>query len=54
MDKKNIPSAETLRKMAQELREKAKRVEVNKTVKCAKYVLGITALAQLEKKLRSL
>lgn len=48
------PKSEILRKLASEVRDYAKKVEEEKTVKCAKYVVGLTALAQLQSKLRSL
>ena len=51
---KETPRSEDLRKLAADLREQAKAEEQVKMVKCAKYVLGMTALKQLEKKIRSL
>lgn len=44
--------ADMFRKLAQELREKAAALKQEKMVKCAKYILGITALHRLQEKIR--
>lgn len=54
MSTKDVPSSKELRKLAAEIRKEAQKVEKVKLIKCAKYVVGMTALAQLERKLRSI
>ena len=44
-------TAEELRKLANEVREYAKEIKEDKTVKCAKYLVGMTALMQLKAKI---
>jgi hypothetical protein len=51
MDKK--PDAKTLRKMAEELKAQASKIRQEKQVKCAKYIVGMTALIQLKNKLEN-
>ena len=42
--------SEQLRKTAEALRKEAQKAENEKTIKCAKYILGLKALVQLNKK----
>ena len=41
-----------LRKIAEDLRDQANKIKVEKTVKCAKYIVGMTALVMLKNKMR--
>jgi hypothetical protein len=47
-------SSADLRKIAAEVREVGKAREQEKLMKCAKYIMGMTALVQLRDKVRSL
>jgi hypothetical protein len=51
--KPTIPSASDLRKLAEEVRKIGAERERLKTIKCAKYVMGLTALVQLQNKIKS-
>ena len=53
MESKVKPSVAELRKMAVELRKKAEEIRTEKMVKSAKFVVGLTAMVQLQNKLRS-
>jgi hypothetical protein len=44
--------SENLRKMASELRKKSEENTFEKTVKCAKIIIGATALEHLKQKLK--
>lgn len=46
-------SSENLRKLATEIREYAEKIKEAKTIKCAKYVVGMTALIQLKNKINN-
>jgi hypothetical protein len=50
---KKVADSKALRELASELRKKAEVVRQEKMVKCAKYVVGMTALYQLQEKLKS-
>ena len=47
-------TSKDFRKYAEEIREFSRKVKDAKKIKCAKYVVGLTALAQLKDKLKSL
>jgi len=45
-------TSEKLRKIAKKLRDHSETIQKEKTIKCAKYIIGRTALKLLEEKLK--